>query len=244
MAALRNAVSPDFTYSRSYLSLLSASGCMAGIICCISPSFWPILKKALNGKQLRWKRGVKALQVYISGPLTIGTRVTRTFSELEEGRDCYDLEKCSDSETDTVEGEGRSAQEVVIGSTGRFPHSNDEVNMGAIAWVDFCPSHKNELTLRQGQLVWIRERRRPDFLLAEDLLTQKTGLVPQRCVRLFHRGARSEMVHRVQWHSVHCGTRPSNCSCPYWMRTVPKSPLPIWDVNMLHICTYGRNVLC
>ncbi|ROV89875.1 hypothetical protein VPNG_10248 [Cytospora leucostoma] len=40
MGALRAAVSPDFSYSQSYLSLLSAAGSMAGIICCASPAIW------------------------------------------------------------------------------------------------------------------------------------------------------------------------------------------------------------
>lgn len=34
LAALRDAVSLDFSYSQSYLSLLSAAGSMVGIICC------------------------------------------------------------------------------------------------------------------------------------------------------------------------------------------------------------------
>lgn len=60
-------MSPDFTYSQSYLSLLSASGCMAGIICCASPTLWGIMKRACQGRHLHFRCHVKALQVCISG---------------------------------------------------------------------------------------------------------------------------------------------------------------------------------
>lgn len=49
LGALRNAVSPDFSYSQSYLSLLSAAGSMSGIICCASMSI-----KAVVGQVVGW----------------------------------------------------------------------------------------------------------------------------------------------------------------------------------------------
>lgn len=49
LGALRNAVSPDFSYSQSYLSLLSAAGSMSGIICCAAPSI-----KLVMGRVVRW----------------------------------------------------------------------------------------------------------------------------------------------------------------------------------------------
>lgn len=103
MAALRNAVSPDFTYSQSYLSLLSASGCMTGIICCASPSIWAMIKRNCHGRHFRWRDQVKALQVYVSGPTfgnTRGTRATRTQPGQEDGGDNSDVEKGSNASTD------------------------------------------------------------------------------------------------------------------------------------------------
>ncbi|ROV92176.1 hypothetical protein VMCG_09286 [Cytospora schulzeri] len=48
MAALRDAVSPDFTYCQSYLSLLSAAGSMAGIIYCASPALRALVVKVVK----------------------------------------------------------------------------------------------------------------------------------------------------------------------------------------------------
>lgn len=90
MAALRNAVSPDFTYAQSYLSLLSASGCMTGIICCSSPSLLALTKRTCHGRHLRWRHRVKALQVYVSGPTLRNMRVTtgtRSRPRQETGED-------------------------------------------------------------------------------------------------------------------------------------------------------------
>ncbi|PSR98942.1 integral membrane protein [Coniella lustricola] len=57
MAALRNAVSPDFSYSQSYLSLLSAAGSMTGVVCCASFSIRTcVLKVAEFGKSSACRR--------------------------------------------------------------------------------------------------------------------------------------------------------------------------------------------
>lgn len=158
MAALRNAVSPDFTYSQSYLSLLSASGCMAGIICCASPSLILILRKTLETKELLWRSHVR-------------------------GRDGHDLEKESEGETDTDGDEERWTQKTDPDIEGTFAYVGDGVNKGAVALIDFGRSFMNELTLRRGQLLWIHGRRKDGWLLAENLFTNETGLVPEDRVR-------------------------------------------------------------
>lgn len=45
MGALYKTVSEDFTYSQSYLSLLSAAGTMTAIVCCASPIFPQVYNK-------------------------------------------------------------------------------------------------------------------------------------------------------------------------------------------------------
>ncbi|KAG8164457.1 hypothetical protein KVR01_006375 [Diaporthe batatas] len=81
MASLQKAVSPDFTYSQSYLSLLSASGCMAGIICCASPSLWGSLKRMFVRRRRRCCGGI----MDIMGPSTMRNRATGTFQNIDEG---------------------------------------------------------------------------------------------------------------------------------------------------------------
>lgn len=76
MAALRNAISPDFTYSQSYLSLLSASGCMSAIICCASPTLVAIMKNTCHGRHLCLRRHVKLPQLSTSRPLSLNSMGT------------------------------------------------------------------------------------------------------------------------------------------------------------------------
>lgn len=156
---------------------------MTGIICCASPSLWAILQKALDGK-LHWRHHIKALQVYVSGPTARDTGGTRTWPELEEGRDGHDLEKGSAAEIDTDGDEGQPIQRAITSSEGIFPPVGDEVNKAAVTLVDFFPSCENELTLSRGQLVWIHDKHGQGWLLAENLLTHEAGLVPGESVRL------------------------------------------------------------
>lgn len=100
------------------------------------------------------------------------------------GRDGDDLEKGSEGETDTDGDEGRSTQETVPDIEGTFAYVGDGVNKGAVALIDFGGSFMNELTLRRGQLLWIHSRRKDGWLLAENLVTHETGLVPEERVRL------------------------------------------------------------
>ncbi|KAK9434884.1 integral membrane protein [Metarhizium brunneum] len=53
MKALHDAVGPDFAYSSSYMSLLSAAGTMTGIICCGIPGLRAIVMAAAESTSLR-----------------------------------------------------------------------------------------------------------------------------------------------------------------------------------------------
>ena len=53
MGALYKTVDEDFTYSQSYLSLLSAAGTMTAIVCCASPIF----PQVYNEWQKKRRRG-------------------------------------------------------------------------------------------------------------------------------------------------------------------------------------------
>lgn len=59
LAALREAVSPDFTYSYSYLSLLSAAGAMTTVICCTLPMCLPHLLNRCTCWRERAKRNIE-----------------------------------------------------------------------------------------------------------------------------------------------------------------------------------------
>lgn len=107
MAALQKAVSPDFTYSQSYLSLLSASGCMAGIICCALPALGAMMAKTCRGRNLRLRHHIKALQLYVSGP-TRNTRSNR-FTWGTRG---------TTRRTQPGQGDGQNRSALITGSTG------------------------------------------------------------------------------------------------------------------------------
>lgn len=210
MASLQNAVSPDFTYSQSYLSLLSASGCMTGIICCASPSISVLLRDAIVITQ-RWHRdrrdrATKALQNLEEG------LKSRTDEDLnrEEGQSKHDTARYGQgpdhtprnvvnegtiSGTDNNNPETGNRQlevekhDILTDSTARECPSQaagDGFSKGAIAVTDFVGTDANQIKLvRQGQLIYVYERRSPCWLLAENLVTEDVGLIPERCVRFF-----------------------------------------------------------
>lgn len=132
MAALRNAVSPDFTYAQSYLSLLSASGCMTGIICCSSPSLWFLMKRACHGRHLRWRQRVKALQVYVSGPTLRNMRVTtgtRSRPRQESGEDIIAITGLrSSTDTSKLQRQLYCATAVTTEDSIASPDSADQVS--------------------------------------------------------------------------------------------------------------------
>lgn len=189
MAALHNAVSPDFTYSQSYLSLLSASGCMTGIICCASPSLWAMMKRVNKGRQVQWRHRIKALRVYVSRPTGRGIRGTRatwgtwTQPVQEESKHDDDIEERSESSTGAETVERRLSWQVVHPSERLGVPSDNDVNDGAVALFDFQCRRDNELPLEQGQLVWVHQSLGQGWLLVEHSRTSKLGLVPEEFVR-------------------------------------------------------------
>lgn len=183
MAALRNAVSPDFTYSQSYLSLLSSAGCMTGVICCASPAIRAKVHRARQDKAIRWRPNPD-LELYISGPTVMDTRGTRTAPGLEEGRNNNDLEKGLNSGTDTDVDDGRSAREAISNTEKAIAPLREDVNKAAIAMVNSGRIRENELLLDQGQLFWIHQKHEQGWLLAQNPRTNEIGLVPERFVQL------------------------------------------------------------
>lgn len=185
MAALRNAVSPDFTYSQSYLSLLSSAGCMTGVICCASPAIRAMVQRARQNKAMAWRPNPD-LEVHVSGPTFLSTRGTRT-GRREDGQIDRDLEKGSNSGADADGDEQRSTHDADSESGGMITPPGDEVNDLAVALVDSGRVGENELPLDQGQLFWIHHRHGQGFLLAQNPRTNEIGLVPENSVQL--RGA-------------------------------------------------------
>ncbi|KAG6354447.1 hypothetical protein INS49_004464 [Diaporthe citri] len=182
MAALRNAVSPDFTYSQSYLSLLSSAGCMTGVICCASPAIRAMFQRVRQNKAMTWRPNID-LEVHVSGPNFLNTRGTRT-ERREEGRSDRDLEKGSDSGADADGDDQRSSRDAVSESKKTFAPLSEEVNAVAVALVDSGRVGDNELPLDQGQLFWIHQKHGQGWLLAQNPRTYEIGLVPENFVQL------------------------------------------------------------
>lgn len=188
MAALRNAVSPDFTYSQSYLSLLSSAGCMTGVICCASlniPGFVSMMKERMPW---RWRR-TPSLQVHASQE-TGNNELVRTEPGPEKERNDHDLEKGSDSGADIDGGEQRSTHNAVSDSgkkntpLARNTPFGDMVNEAAVALVNSGRVLQDELPLDQGQLFLIHCKCGPAWLLAQNPRTNEIGLVPENSVQL------------------------------------------------------------
>lgn len=189
MAALRSAVSPDFTYSQSYLSLLSAAGCMTGIICCTSPAIWAMGRGIIESRPVgyRAQRRGGDLQLYISGPTAKNSRNTSTQSAQEGGgRDIdVDVEKGPDTSTDTGEADELPMQEDIPASERKFASPADEANGVAVALFNFHPRHENELSLMEGQLIWVHHRGEPGWLVAQNWRSNdEIGLVPEMWVQI------------------------------------------------------------
>lgn len=64
-------------------------------------------------------------------------------------------------------------------------YSSDEINRKAIALFDFTPENDNEVTLTEGQIIWISYRHGQGWLVAEDSDTGENGLVPEEYVEIF-----------------------------------------------------------
>lgn len=103
MAALRDAISPDFTYSQSYLSLLSSAGCMTGVICCASPAIWRITTGLSEGLFRRPKRKQRAdLEANAPSPAVISIISMGDQPRLEEEGNKNDLEKGCEKRKDAI----------------------------------------------------------------------------------------------------------------------------------------------
>ncbi|RLV89982.1 NAP1-binding protein 2 [Spathaspora sp. JA1] len=62
----------------------------------------------------------------------------------------------------------------------------DEINRKARALFDFIPENDNEVSLTEGQIIWISYRHGQGWLVAEDPETGENGLVPEEYVEIFH----------------------------------------------------------
>ncbi|KAI7778024.1 hypothetical protein LA080_002661 [Diaporthe eres] len=151
MAALRNAVSPDFTYSQSYLSLLSSAGCMTGVICCASPAIRAMVQRARQNKAMAWRPNPD-LEVHVSGPTFLSTKGTRT-GRREEGQIDRDLEKGSNSGADADGDEQRSTHDADSESEGTATSRGDEVKKLVVALVDSGRVGAKDLPLDQGTIL-------------------------------------------------------------------------------------------
>lgn len=66
-----------------------------------------------------------------------------------------------------------------------YENSSSELramNLRAVALFDFTPENDNEIQLIEGQSVWISYRHGQGWLVAEDPVTGKNGLVPEEYV--------------------------------------------------------------
>lgn len=141
MAALRNAVSPDFTYSQSYLSLLSSTGCMIGVICCASIAIRAVIQRVRQHKVTRSRRSPD-LHVGISAPIAVNNGDERTVSGQEDGGYHCDLEKGSNSGVDTDGEEQPSTQDAVSEDECTINAPGDEFSHVAVALIN--PSYVSE----------------------------------------------------------------------------------------------------
>lgn len=151
MAALRNAVSPDFTYSQSYLSLLSSTGCMTGVICCASPAIRAMIQRVRQDMAMRWRPNPD-FQVGTSAPTAVNNGGLWTLFVQENGEDHRDLEKGSDPGADTEGDEQHPTHDAVSGSECKITPPGDKVNDAAVALVDSGRFRENELPVEQDQL--------------------------------------------------------------------------------------------
>jgi len=65
------------------------------------------------------------------------------------------------------------------------PRKNkDDIYRRAISLFDFEPENENEAQLKEGQIVYISYRHGQGWLVAENLETGETGLVPEEYVQV------------------------------------------------------------
>ncbi|AMD18992.1 HBR091Cp [Eremothecium sinecaudum] len=71
------------------------------------------------------------------------------------------------------------------------------VNRKAIALYDFVPENDNELMLKEGDVVYISYKHAQGWLVAENYMKTRTGLVPEEYVSIFEDYEESEADDRV-----------------------------------------------
>lgn len=67
---------------------------------------------------------------------------------------------------------------------------DNEINCKAIAIFEFRPENENELALVPGQEVWVSYRHGQGWLVAENLDSGETGLIPEEYVELIEEATR------------------------------------------------------
>lgn len=65
-----------------------------------------------------------------------------------------------------------------------YPTQDLELHGHAVALFDFVPENDNEAPLKAGQVVWVSYRHGQGWLVAEDLATGGTGLIPEEYVQM------------------------------------------------------------
>lgn len=200
MASLRKAVSPDFTYSQSYLSLLSAAGCMTGIICCASPTMWAIFQRVFHSLRPQWNLNyAKDVEAYSSEPPVRYPRAARTaVGELGAAKE-FNIEEGSDSGT---ESEVQSLQGTDTVDKKAIRTVNRDVCGGAIALFDYDSGRQDGLPVVQGQLLWVYYKDQTGWLFAQDLRKWEAGLVPEDVLLLRTRVASRYIARGISHHAV------------------------------------------
>lgn len=74
--------------------------------------------------------------------------------------------------------------DLAVGEEQVVYYSPDDIYRRAVALFDFVPENNNEIELVEGQVVWISYRHGQGWLVAENLETGATGLVPEEYVQL------------------------------------------------------------
>ncbi|PRT55905.1 NAP1-binding protein 2 [Wickerhamiella sorbophila] len=107
-------------------------------------------------------------------PLHYGVAIP---AEPEDAVDGSNEEKSNESEE-------LKQVDIPVGEDQVIYYSPDDIYRRAVALFDFVPENTNEIELVEGQVVWISYRHGQGWLVAENLETGATGLVPEEYVQL------------------------------------------------------------
>lgn len=120
-------------------------------------------------------------------PLHYGVRPEPQQPDHEElgDQDFYDDERHEYDEQDDIQGNGHQYDETHDGDDTKYIRQTpDDIYSRAVALFDFEPENCNEIRLVGGQVVWISYRHGQGWLVAENLETGDTGLVPEEYVQV------------------------------------------------------------